>query len=296
MIGQTHLLAYIDNLIEKGFPRFVIITGAKGQGKTEVAKYIFYKLDEYYATPEPDNRGGIYMVETECKVDAIREMIKMSYKQTEPIIYLIRNADKISLAAKNSLLKVIEEPPQNAYFIMTLQQIENTLDTIKSRCQELKMENYSDEEIEEMIEIISPILDEESKGILSKSARNYYQIQTMINYGVKEFYNYVVKVYDNIYRVQSANSFKLAEKLDLKNTGEGYDLELFFNMYEYICFEELLELIAIPVDENDWNEAAVVSDCISITEKYKHKLGINGINKQSLIDMWIIDIRKIWRN
>ena len=26
-------------------------------------------------------------------------------------------------------------------------------------------------------------------------------------------------------------SFKIAEKIDLKDTGEGYDLELFWNMY-----------------------------------------------------------------
>ena len=69
-------------------------------------------------------------------------MIELAYKQTEPIIYLIQDADKMSLGAKNSLLKVIEEPPQQAYFIMELQQIENTLDTIKSRCQEIKLDSY----------------------------------------------------------------------------------------------------------------------------------------------------------
>ena len=50
----------------------------------------------------------------------------MAYKQTERIIYLIQNADKMSLNAKNSLLKLVEEPPQQAYIIMELQQIENT--------------------------------------------------------------------------------------------------------------------------------------------------------------------------
>ena len=37
MIGQKEVLKQIDNLIEKGFPRFVVITGQKGQGKTELA-------------------------------------------------------------------------------------------------------------------------------------------------------------------------------------------------------------------------------------------------------------------
>jgi len=294
MIGQEKVLEQIDNLIEKGFPRFTVIIGQKGQGKTELAKYIIHKLDNYYKDELAD-KGGCYMIEVGTKIDEIREMIQMAYKQTEPIIYLIQNADKMSVGAKNSLLKVIEEPPNNAYFIMELQQIENTLDTIKSRCQQIKMENYTENEIEEMIIKINPVLDEIERGMISKAAQNYYQIQMLIKYGVKEIYDYVDKVYNNIYKVQSANSFKIAEKIDLKDTGEGYDLEMFWNMYIYRCIGELFDLMAIPADENDWAEADIVGKCINITEKYKQKLSINGINKQCLMDMWILDIRKEWR-
>ena len=35
MIGQKKVLRYIDYLIKKGFPRFIIITGTKGQGKKQ---------------------------------------------------------------------------------------------------------------------------------------------------------------------------------------------------------------------------------------------------------------------
>lgn len=283
MIGQKEVLKQIDNLIEKGFPRFIVITGQKGQGKTELAKYISKKL-------------GYPLVEFEIKIDEIREMIEMSYKQTEPIIYLIQNADKMSLGAKNSLLKVIEEPPNNAYFIMELQQMENTLETIKSRCQEIKMEGYTEEELDYMIDSLQPLyrITQKEKMILGRSAQNYYQLKKMLDYGVWSFYDYVDKVYNNIYKVQSANSFKIAEKIDLKDTGEGYDLEMFWNMYIYRCIGELFDLMAIPGTEERWAEADIVGKCISITENYKQKLNINGINKQSLVDMWILDIRKEW--
>lgn len=292
MIGQKEVLKQIDNLIEKGFPRFIIITGQKGQGKTELANYIFHKLDEYYSTPEPDNRGGIYMLEIGIKIDEIREMIKMAYKQTEPIIYLIQNADKMSLAAKNSLLKVIEEPPQNAYFIMELQQIENTLSTIKSRCQEIKMEQYNEDEINEMMLKINPNLTDLEKTILEDIVKNYYQIQLFNNYGIEDFYIYCEKVVRNIYKVQSANSFKLAEKLDVKNDGNGYDLYLFFETIKNIYFNIMTELID---NDDEINDFINCHKSIEVTTKYQQKLNINGINKQSLIDMWILDIRKAWR-
>lgn len=281
MVGQKEVLKQIDNLIEKGFPRFVVITGQKGQGKTELAIEISKRLKI------PFCNFGI-------KIDEIREMIEMAYKQTEPIIYLIQNADKMSIGAKNSLLKVIEEPPQQAYFIMELQQMENTLETIKSRCQEIKMESYSEEEIKEFInQYYSSEIPSTDKALLLKVCQNKYQVDKVVSYNVSEFYDYVDKVYNNIYIVQSANSFKIAEKLDLKDTGEGYDLELFWKLYEELCMDKLISLKE-GYDFNNNYDYNIISNCISITSVYLNKLNINGINKQSLIDMWILDIRKEW--
>ena len=282
MIGQKEVLKQIDNSIEKGFPRFIVITGAKGQGKTELAKYISKKLN-------------IQMVEIGIKIDDIREMIQMSYKQTEPIIYLIQNADKMSLGAKNSLLKVIEEPPNNAYFIMELQQIENTLETIKSRCQEIKMEQYSAEEITQFInEYYSAEVPSTNRALLLKVCCNKYQVDLVEKYNVIEFYSYVDKVYENIYKVQSANSFKISEKLDLKDDGNGYDLNLFWKIYCYICIANLFDLMAYPGTDEKWAEADIVGNCIQITSNYLQKLKITGINKQMLVDNWIIEVRKEW--
>lgn len=290
MIGQKKLLKEIDTLIKNGFPRFIIITGAKGQGKTELAKYIMHKLDNYYKDELAD-KGGCYMIEVGTKIDEIREMIQMSYKQTEPIIYVIRDADKMSIGAKNSLLKVIEEPPNNAYFIITLQQIENTLETIKSRCTELKMEDYDFDEIDEMIYKINPNATKLDECIIEEVAFNYYEIQLLFGYGVEEFYNYVQKVFSHIYRVQSANSFKLAEKLALKNEEDKYDVALFLRTFRILCMDELMD----HIDMEDDTDFECYSKSISETSKILSQLSITGINKASLIDVWILNIRKIWR-
>ena len=290
MIGQKKLLKEIDILIKNGFPRFIIITGAKGQGKTELAEHIMHKLDDYYKD-ELSDKSGCYMIEVGTKIDEIREMIQMAYKQSEPIIYLIADADKMSIGAKNSLLKVIEEPPNNAYFIITLQQIENTLETIKSRCTELKMEEYSFDEIEEMIYKINPNTTKLEECIIEEVAFNYYEIKLLFSYGVEEFYDYVKKVFDHIYKVQSANAFKLSEKLALKNE-DKYNVELFLRTYRNLCMDELLNYIELQ-DNLDFE---IYSKCINETSNILRQLSINGINKASLVDMWILNIRRIWRN
>lgn len=280
MIGQIELQEKINRLIQNGFPRFTIITGQKGQGKKYIAKYIANKL-----------KYNIIQLQ-DLKIDTIREIIELAYKQTEPIIYILADADNMSIGAKNSLLKLLEEPPQQAYFIMTLQDINNTLSTIKSRCRELKMDNYTVEDIENFINEINPNISELEKCILLDSCTNKYQIELFIKYGIQDFYNYVEKVVDNIAKVQSANSFKLAEKLDTKQDGNGYDIELFLNLFRMICSDRIM----IQLNEENCEQLPLMSKAIQITSKIMQKLNINGINRQLLLDLWILRIREIWRN
>ena len=56
-------------------------------------------------------------------VDDIREMIRICSQY--PLeggnrVVLIREAEDMTFQAQNSLLKILEEPPQNTYFILTL--------------------------------------------------------------------------------------------------------------------------------------------------------------------------------
>lgn len=281
MIGQQNILQKVDNLIKGGFPRFLIITGTKGQGKKVLANEIATRL--HY----PIITSGI-------KIDEIRDILDLAYKQTEPIIYLIPDADNMSLGAKNSLLKVIEEPPQQAYFIMTLQQIQNTLSTIKSRCIQLEMEEYTISNLNKFTEQIdvNNTLSITDKTILQENCSNKYELELFIRYGVQDFYNYCEKVVDNIYKVQSANSLKITQKLDIKEDDiTKYNVKLFLNTFRNICFKRLLQLQ--DIEDNYYFNC--YGQIITKTSNVIQKLSINGINKQSLLDIWILDIRKIWK-
>ena len=207
-------------------------------------------------------------------------MIELAYKCTQKMIFVIKNGDNMSINAQNSLLKVIEEPPNNCYIVLELNDINNTLETIRSRCQEFKMENYTQKEIDYMIDNITLIkgypMTLQEKSILDNIAKNYYQIELLIKYGIEKFYQFVEKVVDNIYKVQSANAFKLEEKLDIKGDGNGYDLDLFFQTFNYICFNRAWEIVGIDNKQEEHNK--YINSIIKTTQ-YKNKLNIKGINK-----------------
>ena len=135
MIGQKNNLNTIKQWrCNKSVPRFIIISGDIGSGRLTLAKVIIRMI----------NAKGIIMGNS---IAEVRETIENSYSITEPTCYIFRNADDMKNEAKNALLKVVEEPPNKAYFIMTVQNIDNMLGTIKSRGTVIKMEPYTREEL-----------------------------------------------------------------------------------------------------------------------------------------------------
>ena len=62
--------------------------------------------------------------------------------------FIINNIDKLSKTTLNSLLKIIEEPPINTYFIFSTKKIENIIPTIISRCTKIFLESNNKKALE----------------------------------------------------------------------------------------------------------------------------------------------------
>ena len=62
-------------------------------------------------------------------------------------IFIIKNLDVSTEEAQNKLLKVLEEPPKNVFFLISVKNESKVLPTIKSRCDKIKINPLSFEEI-----------------------------------------------------------------------------------------------------------------------------------------------------
>ena len=281
MIGQTYLKERLQNLIqERTFPRFSILVGPKGSGKKTLANWIITKIVRQEAL-------SYSQVCPDVKIDTIRQIIENAYKTISTNIYVIPDADEMSNAAKNALLKVTEEPPNNAYFIMTLEDENNTLETIRSRGTVFHMDRYTPDEI---LEYSIPIfglekLDCDTRQIITDLCETPGDVDILAKMGVHEFNDYVQLVVNNIETVSLANAFKISSKIALKDGDKGYDLNLFWRAFQKICLE-----IATTVKEP---EIIMKYGTWSITTaKFARKLRSKGINKQMLFDNWILSF---WR-
>ncbi len=272
MIGQTELQPRIYTMIQSGiYPRFSILEGETGSGKRTMAKYIAEQL------------GAIPVIITDLSVNSVREVINNSYKTSDRCCYIFPEADSMSIGAKNSLLKITEEAPNNAYIIMTLVDRRNMLDTIISRATVLPMDKYCSSELMAFIEAYCPNIPQEERTLVLDLAETPGDVLQLQEIGAQQFYDYVEKVYYNIAEVSGANSFKIAAQVALKDTDTGYPLDLFWRAFMKVCTNHF--------DINDIDKNVVG---VSITGDALKDLRIKGINKKMLMDSWILNIRERW--
>lgn len=269
MIGQKELWEQITYLIQNDvFPSFCLLIGPAGSGKKLMANRIGKQL-------------GYITVISGTSVAEIREVIVNSYKVAAPTLFVIPDADYMSPAARNALLKVTEEPPNKAKFIITLTDINNTLPTIQSRATKFSMDIYTPNEIVEYYntdnkaenDIIRDICETPGEVDILKTAEG----------GILGFYAYVETVVNNIAEVSGANAFKIANKVALKEDTEGYNLKMFWKAFERVCHR-------LYFNSKDTKYLTAVK----LTSQMVGSLRVKAVNRQMLFDKWILRIREEW--
>ena len=274
MIGQAELINKIGGQIGRGkFPRFSIFIGEKGSGKKTLAKELMFL-----------GLGVSEIYFCDIKVDNIREVIESAYKLDEPILYVIPDCDNMSNIAANSLLKATEEPPKNAYFVLTCESIDNLLPTIKSRGVTYMLAPYTYEDKCDYIDTHPNRPSEEDVEFILDVASTIGDIQSCLSQNIREFRDYVNLVIYNIAEVSDSNAFKIGDKIAFKDEKGKYDLRLFWKAFSTIC----VDLMTKSDDSLKYARA------IAITGDYSQQLYIKGINKSMLFDQWIVAIREEW--
>jgi DNA polymerase-3 subunit delta' len=151
--GQTLIIENLRHSLSSGRTGHAyVFAGPKGVGKRTVAR-IFASL----LLCESGSSGSSCGVCTACRltdagtnpdftllepagssigVDEIRALqsdiiIKPAYSKRK--IYLIAEADKLTLQAQNCLLKTLEDPPPYGIIIMTASNYNSLIETIRSR-------------------------------------------------------------------------------------------------------------------------------------------------------------------
>ena len=94
----------------------------------------------HFSMQNPD----LLVIDSDYSVESIRQidqfLKKLSYNHQNKVI-LIKNAQNLETVAQNTLLKSLEEPGENNYFILTTNKLSQIIPTIVSRCQLIIQKN-----------------------------------------------------------------------------------------------------------------------------------------------------------
>jgi DNA polymerase-3 subunit delta' len=166
IIGHDSVRSYFHKAIEAGtLSHAHLISGEDGIGKSLIAKEFAVSilgksvLREYVDILEFRNKKR----KKSIGVDEIREINEEISKKPfegDKKIIIIYDGDKITIQAQNAFLKTIEEPPKGVFIFILCENLENVLDTVKSRCQIHKLNKLNGKEISLFLEKRYPNLKE----------------------------------------------------------------------------------------------------------------------------------------
>lgn len=163
--GNKDVKERLDRTFETNrVPHAIIIEGAAGLGKKTLARLIAQAVICSGEGERPCGECGgcvraknnshpdIITVEGSGKtgaisVDSVRKIKEDAYimpSEAAKKVYILPDADKTLPAAQNALLKVLEEPPASAMFIITCASSLSLLETIRSRTVSLRVHEVSD--------------------------------------------------------------------------------------------------------------------------------------------------------
>jgi DNA polymerase-3 subunit delta' len=190
-------------------PTKILLSGKKGLGKSTLAYHIInyilsntenFKYNLNKLTINKENRSfkllqnnshpNFYLIDLlndkkNIDVAQIREMITYTNKSTfnnMPRLILIDNIENLNKNSVNALLKVVEEPNENVFFILINNNEKYILPTLKSRCLTFNI-NFT---FNQSMHISNKILQENIFELINPDLINYYntpgEIINLINF------------------------------------------------------------------------------------------------------------------
>ena len=173
IVGQEQLRDHLENAVKLGkVSHAYLINGERSSGKEFIAKIFAQALqceNRQGADPcgechscvqaESGNHPDIIFLTHEkpnvISVEDIRTQINndMSIKPYSGRwkIYIVNEAEKMTVQAQNALLKTLEEPPEYGVILLLVSNVNALLPTILSRCVQLNMKPVRDAQVKDYL-------------------------------------------------------------------------------------------------------------------------------------------------
>lgn len=194
--------SYLNNRLVHAY----ILEGAKGIGKLSFAKnfakMLLCESDDRICGScrscqliESEKHVNVYMIRPEGnsikkeQIQALQAEFSKKAAENAPKVYIIEDAEKMSVSAANSLLKFLEEPMKNTYALLLTENKEMLLPTIRSRAvvltftpmsREKLIEQYKSVGIHQYASILASLTQSLNEGIRWSESEQFSSVVSLV--------------------------------------------------------------------------------------------------------------------
>ena len=264
-------------------PTKILFTGYKGCGKCTLAlhliNYILSKNEEFkynilnnqidennksYKLILNSSSPNFYYINLKkdkksIDVNQIRELINFCNKSSFnnlPRFILIDNSEFLNLNSSNALLKILEEPNEGIFFIL-INNSNNILPTIKSRCLNYRINLSNDQ----TLNIVNNLINDDIFKFVDKDLLNYYfstgdilniynfSIEYKLDFSEMNISNLIqIIIKDKIYKKDTQLKDLIWNFIEIFFSKKGYSLNNYKNYLDHINLVENTKKFNLDID------------------------------------------------
>ena len=256
---ENHLMELIKLYNNNNLPNKILLSGDKGLGKCTLAYHLvnfvlskdeqfsydfknfkINKENKSYKLTVNGSNPNLTLIDTLDKkknidINQIRELIqnlnKSSFNNKERFI-IIDNIETLNINAINALLKNLEEPPKNTFFIL-INNDKSILPTLKSRCINFRIFLSHNESLD----ILKKLLDNDLIEYINEDLLNYFLTPGFI-------YNLISFFRSNNYDLKNLTTKSFLKLIIAENLYKKNDLvkHIIFEYFEIFCRKNMVSL------------------------------------------------------
>ncbi len=320
--GQKQIVDHFQNALKSGnISHAYIINGERSSGKEFIAKIFAMALqceaegiepcnechsckqalsgnhpDIIKVTHEKPATVGVEDIRNGVNNDVVIKPYSSKWK-----IYIINEAEKMTVQAQNALLKTLEEPPAYAVILLLTSNPESLLPTIQSRCVALNMKPVPDDMVKEylMKELHIPdykadVCTAFARGNLGKAkalaaSEEFDNIKTEAVSLLK--YIRDMEITDIVSAIKKINDYKIDINDYLDILSVWYRDVLLFkatNDVNHLIFKDEIQYIKKVSNQSAYEGIEIILDAL---EKAKARLRAN-VNFELTMELLLLTIKE----
>ena len=322
IIGHQDIIHHMQNsIIHKKISHAYIIDGEEGMGKKTLAFTLAKTLQCMEAgidscnqciscqTFDSGNHPDVILVQATKRktigVDDIRTQIQQDIDikpyQYRYKIYIVENADTMTLQAQNALLKTLEEPPDYGIIFLLSSNYNRFLPTILSRCAILKLKSLSFHQVQDYLIKKVQIPDYQAKLYASFAQGNIGKAQEMTaDSTFIMMRDQVIQWANQINKIDLVSLFEMEKEFEKYKDNIQEVLDIFYTWYRdlllikqlgenpYIIHQDQVKILLKQAHGISYNR---IGQCLDSIMMAKDQLSKNA-NFQLTIEMMLLKLKE----